>query len=444
MPLSPNGLCEAEITAPGAVRAAATVATPGVGSTPRSTTSAPSVARPAENAAWNRGPERRVSRPTTKVGAGRIRAVARPRARASSAVSSSLATPRTPSVPKRAGTWVALLRALDYRLEYCGALRAFFRPYFFDSFSRASRVKRPGALERAAVLGVDVAEAARDAQAHARRPGPRSRRRRSWRRCRSDSAVFVMPQRLGDQHAVRRGGEVLLEGLLVDRDGALAGAEAHARHRLLAAAGGLAQWYGHGVGGVLPTAICAFCPLDSAGGPPGLGQVERLGLLGGVRVLGAGVDVELAQLLAAQGVLGQHAAHGAADQLGRLVLEQRGVAGRSAGRPGSRCGGTPSWRRPCSRSARSCRRSRRSRCRRCRRAARSTGGACRAGSAATSEARRPRTRPSASTTYQARWISLTFGENVRTGPIFRFRVGGELAVSSLAHGPGVPRADVPG
>src|SRR5580704_6532211 len=58
--------------------------------------------------------------------------------------------------------------------------------------------------------------------------------------------------------------------------------------------------------------------------------------------------------------------------------------------------------------------------------------------AATSEARRPRTRPSASTTYQARWISLTFGENVRTKPIFRFRVGGELAVSGWLRAPGDP------
>src|SRR5580700_8346121 len=45
--------------------------------------------------------------------------------------------------------------------------------------------------------------------------------------------------------------------------------------------------------------------------------------------------------------------------------------------------------------------------------------------AATEEARRPRTRPSASTTYQARVISVTFGENVRTRPIFRIRVVSE-------------------
>ena len=163
MPLSPNGLCEAEITAPGALRCSATAATPGVGSTPRSTTSAPSVASPAEKAAWSSGPERRVSRPTTKVGAGRTRAVARPRASASSAVSSSFATPRTPSVPKRPG---AISVPLAYRFEYCGALRAFFRPYFFDSFSRASRVRRPERLSGAAELGVHLAEAAGDTEAH--------------------------------------------------------------------------------------------------------------------------------------------------------------------------------------------------------------------------------------------------------------------------------------
>src|SRR3984885_10001358 len=43
-------------------------------------------------------------------------------------------------------------------------------------------------------------------------------------------------------------------------------------------------------------------------GAAGVGQLERLGLLGRVRMVGAGIDLELAQLLAAQRVLGQHAA----------------------------------------------------------------------------------------------------------------------------------------
>ena len=37
-------------------------------------------------------------------------------------------------------------RRHSYRFEYCGALRAFLRPYFLDSFSRASWVRRPERL----------------------------------------------------------------------------------------------------------------------------------------------------------------------------------------------------------------------------------------------------------------------------------------------------------
>src|ERR1700722_7724012 len=63
---------------------------------------------------------------------------------------------------------------------------------------------------------------------------------------------------------------------------------------------------------------------------------------------------------------------------------------------------------------------------------------------ATDEARRPRTRPSASTTNQLRWISVTFGENVRTRPIFRFRVVGETASGPGSrdglNGPGGPES----
>src|ERR1039457_4360899 len=58
----------------------------------------------------------------------------------------------------------------------------------------------------------------------------------------------------------------------------------------------------------------------------GGGDVEGLGLLGGVGVVGAGVDLQLGQLLAAQGVLGQHAPDGPAHHLLGLVLEERRVA----------------------------------------------------------------------------------------------------------------------
>src|ERR1700722_5477414 len=64
--------------------------------------------------------------------------------------------------------------------------------------------------------------------------------------------------------------------------------------------------------------------------------------------------------------------------------------------------------------------------------------------AATDEARRPRTRPSASTTYHVLWISETFGENVRTRPIFRYRVVGETASGPASwgglNGPGGPES----
>ena len=52
-----------------------------------------------------------------------------------------------------------------YRLEYCGALRAFLRPYFLDSFSRASRVRKPAFFSGVAQLGVELDEGPGDAEA---------------------------------------------------------------------------------------------------------------------------------------------------------------------------------------------------------------------------------------------------------------------------------------
>src|SRR5579864_6233574 len=148
-PLSENRLCEADTTAAGHPRSPASHATPGVGRTPRSTTSAPSLAIPADNAAWSRGPDLLVSRPTRKHWAGSARAAARPSAMTNSAPNSALATPRMPSVPNRSPT-------IGYRLEYWGALRAFFRPYFLLSFSRASRVSRPAFLSVARSSGLSA------------------------------------------------------------------------------------------------------------------------------------------------------------------------------------------------------------------------------------------------------------------------------------------------
>src|SRR5579875_130734 len=78
--------------------------------TPTSSTSAPSLASPAESAACSIGPDRRVSRPTTKR-LGRLPdawpkrprtlAAALPSAKTAPGASSSLAKPLTPSVPNR-------------------------------------------------------------------------------------------------------------------------------------------------------------------------------------------------------------------------------------------------------------------------------------------------------------------------------------------------------
>ena len=165
MPLSAKGLCEAEIIAPAhRLGRGRRRPPPASGTTPRSSTSTPSAAKPAASAASSRGPEMRVSRPTTTRSPPSTRAAARPRARVSSGVSSVLATPRTPSVPncERHG------RRARQRLEYCGALRAFLRPYFLLSFSRASRVRRPAFFS----VGRSSGSSSTRARAMARRSAP--------------------------------------------------------------------------------------------------------------------------------------------------------------------------------------------------------------------------------------------------------------------------------
>ena len=113
MPLSGIGLCDADRTTPkSAPSVPVRKATPGVGSTPSSSTSTPADARPATTAASRNCPEMRVSRPTTASGrcpsnsprSASTWAAATDRSRARPAVRSPLARPRTPSVPKRRAT----------------------------------------------------------------------------------------------------------------------------------------------------------------------------------------------------------------------------------------------------------------------------------------------------------------------------------------------------
>src|SRR4249919_4058345 len=70
------------------------------------------------------GPDRRGSRPITTWSPLSTRAAARPSTRASSGVSSALATPRTPSVPKRRAMWGPGCSALGVLRRLAGLLEA--------------------------------------------------------------------------------------------------------------------------------------------------------------------------------------------------------------------------------------------------------------------------------------------------------------------------------
>ena len=113
MPLSGIGLCEAEIMTPRSTVSSVAVrcATVGVVTTPIRVTSMPALARPAARA-WSRNsPEIRVSRPMIARGLEpsarreppNWRAAASPSCSARSAVMSTFANPRTPSVPNILG-----------------------------------------------------------------------------------------------------------------------------------------------------------------------------------------------------------------------------------------------------------------------------------------------------------------------------------------------------
>src|SRR5690606_9516330 len=130
IPLSGIGLWLADSMTPrSALVDRVRYATAGVGSTPSRNTLTPALASPATTAASRNSPEARGSRPTTADGwwppkaplSPSTWAAATERSSASSAVSSSLARPRTPSVPNSrpmAGdSALAVLRSLTGLLE---------------------------------------------------------------------------------------------------------------------------------------------------------------------------------------------------------------------------------------------------------------------------------------------------------------------------------------
>ena len=218
-------------------------ATAGVGMTPTSSTSTPALASPATTAAARNSPEARGSRPTTATRAvslerpdvaehvgGRDRQVERElggddrRWRARGRRRCRRAVPR----------WAP---AADQRLLYCGALRAFFSPYFLRSLARASRVRKPAFFSAGRLPSVSIAFSARamprrSAPAWPEMPPPWMRAMTSKR-----SVVLEGHERLVDQLLVHLVREVVLQGAAVDRPVAGAGHEADPRDGLLAAAG---------------------------------------------------------------------------------------------------------------------------------------------------------------------------------------------------------------
>src|SRR5437763_14498343 len=180
--------------------------------TPASTTSAPSAARPAASADSSMGPDRRVSRASTKGrSAPRTRAAARPSANASSGVSSTLARPRTPSVPKRSirerGLALRVLRRLAGLLE--AVLLALSGP--------GVPSEEACLLDRRPQIGVEGHEGPGNTEPHGPRlPAHPAARQRAIDVV--DLGGLRQAQRLGHDHAVGGVGEEILERALVAED----------------------------------------------------------------------------------------------------------------------------------------------------------------------------------------------------------------------------------
>src|SRR2546421_5675965 len=125
-------------------------------------TSAPSADSPAASAASSIGPDRRVSRASTNGrSTPRTRAAARPSASASSGVSSTLAKPRTPSVPKRSVMAPGRL-PLGVLRRFAGLLQAVLLAFLLPGVAG----QQPGLLHLGPQVGVERHEGPGDTQAH--------------------------------------------------------------------------------------------------------------------------------------------------------------------------------------------------------------------------------------------------------------------------------------
>ena len=247
--------------------------------------------------------------------------------------------------PTTATSALAVLRSLT------GLLEAVLLPL------RGARVtgQEAGLLEGRAVLGVDLDQGAGDREAQSAGLARRCRRRGGWRRCRTSPACRRSPG-APDELLVHLVREVLREGAAVELELTGTGDDADADHGFLATADGL----GVATRGARRTRGGRRLALATApsirGGPRERGSrprgvsgwttasspqeprsrcwsrlflthcatcailvIWRVRLLSGVRVLRAGVHLQLLGHGAAELVLRQHALHGLFDRLLGLV-----------------------------------------------------------------------------------------------------------------------------
>ena len=163
IPLSDQGLWLAEITAPGIRRSAHTQATAGVGASPITSGRRRPRRDPSVNAdSIQRSRSRRVSRPTTNPSDPPMR----PRRRPHRGHAPDRRRARRPDLARHrcrsGGSRGPMPCGAGQRFEYCGALRAFLRPYFLDSFLRSSRVRNPAFLSSGRISGIDVDQGTSD------------------------------------------------------------------------------------------------------------------------------------------------------------------------------------------------------------------------------------------------------------------------------------------
>src|SRR6478672_1778116 len=318
MPLSRNGLCEAETTAARSrPRRLTRIAAAGVGRTPPSSASPPPAAIPAASADSSIGPDSRVSRMIRTCGRSSSSAAtaARPSEVASSGVRKVPACPRTPSVPKS----LRSAKARGSALAELGPLASLLQAGLAALLDASVPGEEAPPLQVAAEARVDLGEGAGDAIAH--RAGLAADAAAMHADADVDGALVAGDgERLAGHRLVQGAGEVLLERPAVDLDGPVARGEDHAGDRGLALAGGEVAGAGlHrggragrggrllvAVGGELGLTAPALLLLGLEAGAL-LGAEAGIGLLESDRIeVGAGREVAatLALLVLGGGLLG--------------------------------------------------------------------------------------------------------------------------------------------